>query len=506
MTRFARAVSIGAYLFLLPLLLLAQDRSLELGDAIEAELAPGETHRYILSARELTLASFRVNALDESLDPMIEISDSAGRSLISNDDYDYPASRDALIQALVFPDTDDYRLSVSGVGDSAGRYRLTALPGFDTLAATDGDLSPSDWHLVNGSAEVDASGTGGLSARMEGMARLAELHAAALSPLRDFYFELAFQRVSGANGWRAGIIFRYVDADNYARLLLNQRGFWRVERVAAGRVRTLRDWTTHPAIVPGESDFRLGLLASGRHLDIVYNGLAIGRAADSLAQAGGFGVSLRTADVFGSRLTLAFASPILTTPSRTESGALPRQSLASARQSAVANALLRQQLIPVNGEVRLTLPESNVRHRSAGVTPFVFGAGVELSQFVIGARLRYELGESANGGCGLLFHYADAEHYQLAYLTRGGDMGISRREGARFAPGLYVKRAPGERQERDLLLIAANESLILYVDGAFVGSMSAPSASGRIGIAVVNYERVDTNCIFEDLWALSFDA
>ena len=506
MKRFVRVVALGACFLLLQIALLAQERTLEPGKPVEAELPIGESHSYLFAARELTLASFRVEALDAAFDPQLAVIDGAGGTVISNDDYDYPASRDALIQALVFPAADQYTIRVSGVGGSAGRYRLTALPGFDTLAMAQPELSPAEWQLVAGAAELDSAPGGGSTVQLEGMARLALLQAPSFPSLRDFYFELAFEGVTGASGWHAGILFRYVDPDNYARLLLNKRGFWRVERVMHGDVTTLRDWTTHPAIVPGEGDFRLGLLASGRHLDIVYNGLAIGRAADSVAEAGGLGLALRTADAFGSRLVLTVGGSLLTTPSRREDGALPTQKLVLDRQLSITNALLRQQLIPVNGEVRLSLAQSNVRHRSAGVTPFVFGSGVELGQFVIGARLKREmLGEPAHGGCGLLFHYADDEHYQLAYVTAEGDMGVSRRHGARFEPGIYVKRDSPDSTERHLLVIAVGESLIYYVDGAFAGSMPIESSRGKVGIAVVNYERVDTNCAFEELWALSFD-
>ena len=68
------------------LLLHAQDAPLASGAVIEAELAPGETHRYSLRALELTLLSFHLEALDPTFDPALEIFDSSGELVTRNDD------------------------------------------------------------------------------------------------------------------------------------------------------------------------------------------------------------------------------------------------------------------------------------------------------------------------------------------------------------------------------------------------------------------------------------
>ena len=57
----------------------AQDRAIRIGSVVDGELAVGEEHRYSLTALELTLVSFRVQALSEGLDPMLEIFDHRGR-------------------------------------------------------------------------------------------------------------------------------------------------------------------------------------------------------------------------------------------------------------------------------------------------------------------------------------------------------------------------------------------------------------------------------------------
>ena len=47
----------------------AQDRVIRVGSAVDGELAAGETHRYSLTALELTLISFRVESFERWVGP-----------------------------------------------------------------------------------------------------------------------------------------------------------------------------------------------------------------------------------------------------------------------------------------------------------------------------------------------------------------------------------------------------------------------------------------------------
>lgn len=125
----------------------AQARAIRIGSAVEGELSAGETHRYSLTALELTLVSFRVEALSDELDPMLKILDHTGRLVASNDDYAYPEERDAAIQAFVFPRTSSYTVLVSAFGDSEGAYRLHALPGYDRLAIHEKPVDSANWQM-----------------------------------------------------------------------------------------------------------------------------------------------------------------------------------------------------------------------------------------------------------------------------------------------------------------------------------------------------------------------
>ena len=484
----------------------AQDKTLVLGSQVENTLSPNETHRYSLTILELTLVSFRVQALSESLDPQLAIYDGSGELVISNDDFDFPDSLDALIQAFVIPKSDRYTVAVSGFKGTSGPYRLQLLPGYDVPVNADSKLLLDDWKVVNRRAEVRQAGSDRLAVEVDGLATTAVMLGARFRQELDTYFEVQFDNVSSADDWQVGLAFRYARPDLHSRVLLNKRGFWRMERVDEGDIVVVRNWGTHPAIVPGESKFRLGIMASGQHFDIVYNGQIVGMISDKqTAATGNVGIAMRTADAVGSRLSFAVTDATMTIPTRVDDRPIVPDQLLARSYHVMDNVLARQQLIPVDGEFKLLLPQSSVRRRLAGVTSYLVGSGLRFAEFAIGAKVSYEMGKEANGGCGIFFHYQDEERYQLAYVTAEGDYGVSLRDGDVFAPGVYVNRPAPKQHEHDMLLVVYEGTIHYYVDNQHIGQLATETSPGNVGIAVVNFATVNTSCVFEDFWVLSLD-
>lgn len=497
-----RRIVLCVLCFLPGLWLLAQDAPLAPGDIVEATLAAGETHRYQLRALELTLISLRMEAAGPSLDPVIEVYNSSGDLVIKNDDYAYPDRLEAVIQALITPRTDVYTIEASGFGGTAGDYRLLALPGYDSLALRDSTMAAADWEVVFNDAPLTRLADDRLALRIEGLSKSVSLLGGHFPITRDLYFEAAFDDVTAAANWQAGILFRYVSAESHYRLLVSKRGYWRLERAQGESVAVVRSWSTHPAIAPGETSFRLGVLASGQLFDIVYNGQVVGTVADDQmeAAAGSVGITARTAD---SRVSFAVTEAIMTAP--TDDKPLFPQHIPAGSYTATANLLARQQVIPADGAAKLTLPQSRVRNTPPGITRFPVASGASFGEFVIGADLRYEMRAAAKGGCGLIFHYADGENYSLAYVDADGDYGVSRRQGDAFQPGIFGGGLSPARNEHKLLMVVYGGRLDYYIDSWHVGAMPYPPRTGELGTAVVNFEAVDTNCVFEDLWLWSLD-
>ena len=501
--RFALCI---AYLLISTVAPQAQGTVLQVGDFVDGELASGETQRFSINILELTLLSFRVESQSDALDPLLEIFDRHGALVVANDDYNYPDSRDAIIQAFVVPLTGTYTIAVSAVGDSGGAYRLHILPGYDVLALRDREMEQTNWEVAHSDALVGQSDSSDFAVDIQGVGRSAILVGLHLPVERDVYFEAAFQSVQSTNEWQVGLAFRYLAPDRYHRVLLSKNGFWQVERVEAEDVIVLRKWTTHPAIAAGNHSFRLGVLVSGRHFDILYNGQVVGSAAsDAPAEPGGIGIAMRTDRVYGGALSLSVVQTVVTLPTRVDGNVLLPQHLLARGYHAMTIDLARQQLVPVGGDIRLYLPESFVQRLNPGVSRLPVASNFTFEQFAFGGWVTSRGRANTNGGCGIYFHFNDEENYTLAYSTRSGDAGVSRRSAAGFDPGIYSQRPPPTGEAQHLLAIVSDDVIHLYADQEYIGSMDHQPRTGGIGIAAVNFEEVDTGCSFQDLWLLSFD-
>ncbi len=491
---------------LLPgLALQADDGALAIGSIVESELRAGETQRYTLAALALTIVSIRVEALDDRLDPLLEVFDPSGALITANDDYAYPATLDALVPAFVVPVSGAYTLTVAGLGDSGGAYRLHVLPGYDRLALRDVDLSSQDWEVAHSDSPVGFGASNLFSSDISGLGASAVIVGKRFPAQPEFYFEVAFDFVSAINNWQLGLAFHYQSPQDYQRLLLSKTGYWRLERVSGGLVEPLDDWDTHPAIVPGATEFRLGLLVAGQHIDVVYDGQVVGSAWDARpANAGGVGIAMLTDETYGGLMSFAVREAQMTVPTRLDEAVIP-QRLLTRPAYLMAHDLARQQLAEGFGEIKVSLLESSVRHNRAGVTSVPIASDLAFAEFALGARVELERRSAGNGGCGIIFHYNNDEHYSLAYVTGDGDFGVSRRDGAGFEPGIYGQRASSAESARQLLLIVSDEIIHFYLDEVYAGSLPSQPRFGSLGIAVVNYESVDSACQFADLWLLSYD-
>ncbi|MCY4144832.1 MAG: hypothetical protein OXE95_12555 [Chloroflexi bacterium] len=483
----------------------ADDSEIAIGSVIESELRAGETQGYTFAALALTIASIRVEALDDRLDPQFELVDASGDLVVANDDFAYPATLDALVQAFVLPKTGAYRLTISGLGGSAGAYRLHLLPGYDQLERRDLALASQDWEVAHSDAPVGLRASRFFSVDMTGSGASAVILGKRFPARREFYFEAAFDFVSSVNNWQLGLAFHFQSPENYRRLLLRKTGYWRLETVTDGFVEPLVDWSTHPAIEPGAADFRLGVLVAGQHIDLVYNGQVIDSVWDEQpAAAGGVGIAMKTDETFGGLLSFALLQAQMTVPTRLVEPVVP-QRLLTKPAYLMAHDLARQQLAEGFGTIKVSLPESVAHSNRAGVTRVPIASGSAFSQFALSARVKLEKSSTGNGGCGIIFHFNDTEYYALAYVTGDGEFGVAKREGAGFAPGVYGRREPFADSTRQLLLIVSDEVIHFYLDEVYAGSLPSQPRIGSLGIAVVNYETVESACQFADLWLLSYD-
>jgi hypothetical protein len=474
--------------------------------------APGGSDSWTFTGLEgqvISLSAVGVNGLD----PTLSLSNSSGQTLTTNDDYAYPGRSDALLQAITLPRIDTYTVTVSGYAQTTGDYTLMLLPGYAERSEVDdfSDTSARAWDT--------ADDTGTLT-QTDGEARfslpeprlIGRLTRRTLPQLTDFYAQIDIDIERAPSGWRAGLALRSTEVGYYAAIIGSQ-GAWRLEFINPdGSVRVVRDWTNHPAIVAGVTDFRLAVLVNGAGFDVFYNNASVGQAVetDSVAPTQGtVGLVASTPDTLSADLTVAFDNLVMTVPQHLGGANIMPSRLVTGGQALTIQELERRRVIPAGGTLALTVPESSGRQFEAGVGRILLGRGVTFTDMVLHTTFTLQAADSsALVACGLLFaHQSDTRHV-VAFLDTQGGYGISARDGENFTPGQFNDGAASAGTGRHSLIVVRRGAQVdLWVDRQHIGAYTLPSellGAGQIGNAVVNYQRGETTCNFADTWVWTF--
>ncbi|MCA9904318.1 MAG: hypothetical protein KC547_10705 [Anaerolineae bacterium] len=494
------AALIGVLVRLVPLTY-AQTAPLTFYETVASTLAPGASEDWTLTAPAGAVVSFVVRAADDAFDPTLTILE-GGTPLIANDDADPATTRNPALEAITLPRTGTYTVRVSAYANAGGAYTLAVLPGYTQNPLHDNFDTLGGWSAVDGELEVTEA-DGRLQLDLAGL----EQHGSAVNPeavtFDHAYAVAEFDVVRTRGGWTVGLIVRQSDVDAYV-IEVNDRGQWRFLLRRGADETTLRDWTAHPAIVPGTTRFSLGTLMNGGEFSVFYNAQSIGIVNDAtLTNAGRIGFSVRTGSGLDSALSVVIDSLTVTTPA--DPPIFPQQLLVADGSSMILE-LSRRGVIPPS-QSSLNVPEAFIDSAGAGVGTLRLGRGERYTTFALGSTVSWDAGfPEAPVGCGLVVGLTGDREYSVGYINQNGDYGVSKRTGEIFEPGLYDDLGNFSGSPHHLLIVVAPDRLHFFVDGRHRGSLAQTAVEGEIGLATVNYEPVTISCRFTNLWLAAFAA
>ncbi len=478
----------------------AQEAALALFTPVTGQIENGEPQDWTFSAASDAVLSFKVEAASGDLDPVLEIVDNVGNVLIRNDDFNYPDSHDAMLEAVTIPRTDTYTARVSGFNSSSGEYTLTMLAGFADIGHSENFNAASNWRAQGEGLDIDIA-DGNILLALAGVQQTGVALNRDMPTLADFYAQVAVSIVDSQSGWIVGLTARQQDDETYYLLEVNNSGQWRFTIHTGEGERVLRDWVAHPAIGVERTDFTLGLMAQSGGFDFFYNGQLFGQVADTtLEDAGSVGLAAATTDSLTSSTAVQFDDLTITVPLVVNRATVIPQQLILNPPQAMVRELEHRHLILAGGQMSLTVEESFVESSRPGVHPFILGRGTTFTNFVLAATVSWQTLAEGAAGCGLIFRSADDSHYTLAYIDQTGGYGVSQREGDTFEPGIFGENRAWVGGTRHLLVIANGDTVHYYIDGYYVGTLENTASEGEIGNAVVNFDPIHTSCQFDDTW------
>lgn len=487
----------------------AQDSPiLELGIPVSGTLAVGESADWQFTHNEPgDVVSIMVQATSGTLDPVLRIFDSDGVLVTWNDDFNYPENSDAIVEAMTVPQAGTYTVEVSSFADTTGNFTLTLLPGYGNIEAIDRFEGTTRWQSPNTDSNLSVENNAGqLQIELSGIQKAVTITPATGEIPLTAYVTLQIQAVASAENWQVGMTIRQQDADSYYAFKVNNQGAWRfVLNTNLGEV-IIRDWSNHPALVPGQYPFTLSVLSDGTHFDVFYNDAYLATIVDdTLTQPGTFGVFVATANALGSELQATIDNYIITTPTQSIDQPMTTTRITSQESDDIIRELRRRQLIAEGGQLTANIGESFAQFVQPGVSRFPLIQNPAYKRLAIGATITIESAQDALVGCGITIHDVSDEEYLLAYVDNSGGYGLSHFADNIFEPGLFGEHIETQSDQVDLLLIAESDVAYYFVDHQFAGSLPLPTTSGQINNAVVNFDPSDTTCTFRDVWLWSWD-
>lgn len=480
----------------------AQAGNLVFNQPVTGIITSSSPAEWRFTAQNGEMLSFVLRPDDTAFDPVLTIFDSTGTALISNDDF-APPDRAAVLEGITIPRSGSYTASISGYAGSTGSYSLTMLPGYSELHHADDFATSTGW-AADGDSLNGAVREGGLALSISGVAVLGTARGAQVPLSADYYAQVNVRGITGQGGWIVGMTARQQTADDAYVYQVSDQGLWRALRLINGTPTLLRDWGSHPAIIPGENAFRLGILANGTRLEFFYNGSYLGGENSIELRDGSSGVLVATLNTADGETRAQFDDLLITTPQSNPFAHNPQQ-LMSSGTGAVAQELERRRLIPTGGGLGFLIESGFAEYGSEGVTRFPLVRGASYTNFALGTTVSWDSVQQGMTGCGLVFRDTAERDYTLAFVDQTGGYGVSRRVGDIFEPGIFGEGLALSSGPYNLLVIAHDATVIYYVDGVYRGIMDNPSTAGEVGIAVVNYAAVYTACDFRNTWIWSWE-
>jgi len=463
------------------------------------------SEEWTFDGRANQVVSVIVMTTSGDLDPIVDLIAPDGSTAATNDDLD-SLVRDAGFEAVALPATGTYIVRVTRYGTTTGRYQLILTPGYARLArqeSFEGQESP--WVTLENVA------TSLIDNRLRLLIGVPNTAAIAIpsdaEAVDDFYMQVDARLFGNPSYAELGFVFRYQPSLNGSQsyqFRINSLGQWTVLYLDGTGQFALRSWSEN-SLLSGATQWTLAVLARGNTLSFFANDELLGTVTDDrLLTAGTAGLVAGTGENQADDVTVLFDNFVLTTRLGSTYQGLPLTlaSWDSTDPAAITAELAESgQITPVEihdlyipaktlSTLDLTSMSELLGSEKAVYTDFVLGGTINIAT----------TGESV--GCGLAFGWQDERNLSLAFVDTSGGWGIVRAVDAELTQNVYdhSPQVAAAGETSTLVLVVHGEDVALYINGALVTQEQIAPVEGRVGVMLLNYEDVGTDCYFGGIW------
>jgi hypothetical protein len=412
------------------------------------------------------------------------------------------------LEALTLPVDGTYTVRVTRYqgadGTTTGEYELTITPGLTQLVRRDTfDQGEVSW--VTPAGELVALAQGKLQMRVSDPGETLIAFPPDGKPLQNLYLQADARLLGTPTYAEFGLVFRAqiepAQLQSY-QFKVNTRGQWTVLFQDQTSVFVLRNWQSNPALTG--TDWTLAVLARDDSFAFYANGVLLGTLSDTrLSVPGVAGVVVTNRPDEAETTTVLFDNALITTRlgstyrglplaltgwNNDDPGVVTGELAATGR---ITPAPARDFFIP---NADLTVPNQNTWFEPLGSDLTVY------ENFILSAWLKIAT-NGTSAGCGLVYRWQDARNLDLAYVDALGGFGVVQARDGQLTTNAYdLSPMVLSGEPNQLLVIAQGDHVTLYVNGALVTQENVMPGSGRVGIVLLNYESVRTDCFWTNIW------
>jgi hypothetical protein len=467
------------------------------------ETTPAED--WTFAGRANQVISLLAVSISGDLDPVLQVFGPDGALIGENDDRD-SLVQDAGLEALILPADGTYTIRVTRYQGSAtvGEYELTITPGFTQLVRQDTfEQGAVSW--VTPTGELIALAQGKLQMRINTPGEALIAFPPDAQPLQNLYMQADVRLFGPPTYTEFGLVFRAQIEPGRLRAYqfkVNTEGRWTVLLQDESSVFVLHTWQSDPALTGTE--WTLAVLARDETLTFYANGVQLGTVSDTrLTTPGATGVMVMNRPEDTEAATILVDNVLVTTRLGSTYRGLPLALTDWNKDdpAAIVGEMAATGKVFPAAARDLYVPDADLTTTGQDARFELIGSDLTLYEnFILSAWLTIVTnGHSA--GCGVVYRWQDERNLDMAYVDLSGGFGVVQARDGQLTTNAY-DLSPMVTMDggNHLLVIAQGERVTLYVNGALVTQETVLRGSGRVGIALLNYDDVRTDCFASNIW------
>jgi len=347
-----------------------------------------------------------------------------------------------------------------------------------------------------------------------------------LAPV-DYLVEVDVEQVAGPDDAELGLIFRFVDEENFYFFAVSNLGTYSLWKLVDNEWEALLDWTETDALqTDAEAINRLSVLTEGSQITLLANDVALAQVEDDTFATGSVGLMVGTFDEVGVDVAfdnldlwvLTTAEDVLETPVATPTPVAEPVDVTDRLAEIKADDPTTSDDFRRDNDTWNLEPDEDATFFYRGRTFHIkvdapewigWSAGeITTTDFLLEVDTQYVDGP-ADAEYGVIFRQVDADNYYFFAISRSGSYGLWRLEDGEWTTMVEWTQTDAIDISEDALnrlgILAEGAQLTLLVNDVALTQLEDETfASGKVALALGTFEEAGAEVAFDnlDIWAI----